>query len=180
MDNADLAVKLQKVDDRSQRNEGRIKKLEETQTALNELALSVKELATDQMNMKKDIVEIKTDVKALTSGKLLSKKWFWLLWVQSSLFFSERSGSDKMFFSKRWLNRMTIVVLILIVCCAFGLPLVDITLAAIGLLATAYGFYMWKSKNENRAKYAQKFVLDFADKYGIDAAIRIAEVVLKD
>ena len=52
--------------------------------------------------------------------------------------------------------------------------------AAIGLLATAYGFYMWKSKNENRAKYAQKFVLDFADKYGIDAAIRIAEVVLKD
>jgi len=39
---------------------------------------------------------------------------------------------------------------------------------------------MWKSKNENRAKYAQKFVLDFADKYGIDAAIRIAEVVLKD
>lgn len=135
MDNADLAVKLQKVDDRSQRNEGRIKKLEETQTALNELALSVKELATDQMNMKKDIVEIKTDVKALTSipskrWKLLSKKWFWLLWVQSSLFFSERSGSDKMFFSKRWLNRMTIVVLILIVCCAFGLPLVDITLAA--------------------------------------------------
>ena len=73
MDNADLAVKLQKVDDRSQRNEGRIKKLEETQTALNELALSVKELATDQMNMKKDIVEIKTDVKALTS--IPSKRW---------------------------------------------------------------------------------------------------------
>ena len=42
------------------------------------------------------------------------------------------------------------------------------------------GFYYWKSKNENRAKYAQKFVLDFADKYGIDAAIKIAEVVLKD
>ena len=73
MDNADLAVKLQKVDDQSQRNEGRIKKLEETQTALNELALSVKELATDQMNMKKDIVEIKTDVKALTS--IPSKRW---------------------------------------------------------------------------------------------------------
>ena len=67
MDNEAIAVKLQKVDDRSQRNEGRIKKLEETQTALNELALSVKELATDQVNMKKDIVEIKTDVKALTS-----------------------------------------------------------------------------------------------------------------
>lgn len=69
----DLAVKLQKVDDRSQRNEGRIKKLEENQTALNELALSVKELATDQTNMKKDIIEIKTDVKALTS--IPSKRW---------------------------------------------------------------------------------------------------------
>ena len=69
----DLAIKLQKVDDRSQRNEGRIKKLEENQTALNELALSVKELATDQANMKKDIIEIKTDVKALTS--IPSKRW---------------------------------------------------------------------------------------------------------
>lgn len=42
------------------------------------------------------------------------------------------------------------------------------------------GFYLWKSKNENRAKYAQKFVMKFADTYGIDAAIRLAEVVLKD
>ena len=85
-----------------------------------------------------------------------------------------------MFFSKCWLNRMTIVVLILIVCCAFGLPLVDITLAAIGLLTTAYGFYMWKSKNENRAKYAQRFLNRFADKYGADAALRATEIVLKD
>lgn len=42
------------------------------------------------------------------------------------------------------------------------------------------GFYFWKSKNENRAKYAQQFVTLFADKYGVDAAIRLAEVVLKD
>ena len=41
-------------------------------------------------------------------------------------------------------------------------------------------FYFWKSKNENRAKYAQRFVERFADQHGIDAAIRIAEVVLKD
>ena len=40
--------------------------------------------------------------------------------------------------------------------------------------------YLWKAKNENRAKYAQKFVKQFANTYGIDAAIRIAEVVLKD
>lgn len=44
----------------------------------------------------------------------------------------------------------------------------------------AAGFYFWKNKNANRSKYAQKYVLKFADKYGIDAAIRIAEVVLKD
>lgn len=42
------------------------------------------------------------------------------------------------------------------------------------------GFYLWKSKNENRAKYAQKFIRLVARDYGIDAAIRISEVVLKD
>ena len=41
-------------------------------------------------------------------------------------------------------------------------------------------FYLWKSKNENRAKYAQMYVNEIADKYGIDIAIRIAEVVLRD
>ena len=55
-----LAVSLQEVKDRSLRNEGRIKKLEENQHALNDLALSVRELATDQDNMKNDIIEIKT------------------------------------------------------------------------------------------------------------------------
>ena len=40
--------------------------------------------------------------------------------------------------------------------------------------------YLWKAKNENRAKYAQRFVKLFAKEHGIDAAIRIAEVVLKD
>ncbi len=42
------------------------------------------------------------------------------------------------------------------------------------------GFYLWKSKNENRSKYTQKFVKKMADKYGIDAALRAAEIVLKD
>lgn len=44
----------------------------------------------------------------------------------------------------------------------------------------ATGFYYWKSKNDNRAKYAQRFVKKFATEHGIDAALRIAEVVLKD
>lgn len=42
------------------------------------------------------------------------------------------------------------------------------------------GFYYWKSKNENRSKYAQRFVNSYANKYGVDAAIKMAEVVLKD
>ena len=42
------------------------------------------------------------------------------------------------------------------------------------------GFYFWKSKNENRAKYAQRFLNRFADKYGADIALRAAEIVLKD
>lgn len=41
-------------------------------------------------------------------------------------------------------------------------------------------FYLWKSKNENRAKYAQRFLVKFADKYGADVALRLAEIVLKD
>lgn len=42
------------------------------------------------------------------------------------------------------------------------------------------GFYLWKAKNENRSKYAQQFIRLVADRYGVEAAIRIAEVVLKD
>ncbi len=42
------------------------------------------------------------------------------------------------------------------------------------------GFYLWKSKNENRAKYAQRFLTRFAGQYGADVALRAAEIVLKD
>ena len=42
------------------------------------------------------------------------------------------------------------------------------------------GFYVWKAKNENRAKYAQRFISEIADKYGIESAALIAETVLKD
>lgn len=45
---------------------------------------------------------------------------------------------------------------------------------------TATGYYFWKSKNENRAKYAQKFIKTLAKEYGADTAIRMAEIVLKD
>lgn len=42
------------------------------------------------------------------------------------------------------------------------------------------GFYVWKAKNENRAKYAQRFIAEIAEKYGIASAALIAETVLKD
>lgn len=68
-----LAVQIQEVKDRSIRNEGRIKKLEKEQEALNDLALSVKELATDQNYVKADLSEIKKDVKTLTDKP--GKRW---------------------------------------------------------------------------------------------------------
>jgi hypothetical protein len=42
------------------------------------------------------------------------------------------------------------------------------------------GFYCWKAKNENRAKHGQKFLKEFAEQYGADIAVRMAEIVLKD
>lgn len=45
---------------------------------------------------------------------------------------------------------------------------------------TATAFYFWKAKNENRAKYAQKFLKDISKEWGTETAIRISEIVLKD
>lgn len=95
--------------------------------------------------------------------------------------------SSKMEFSKKMLILHICITLLLCAVTVIGaLRGVDVT--AVGTLAGASfitdgtwgGFYLWKSKNENRYKYAQKFVRLVADKYGIDAAVRIAEVVLKD
>lgn len=66
---------------------------------------------------------------------------------------------------------------------AVGIPadgLYIVTPLAWTAFDVALGFYFWKSKNENRSKYTQKFVKQMAEKYGIDAALRAAEIVLKD
>lgn len=73
MTTEDIAVKLQETADRSLRNEGRIKKLEQDQKALQDLTASVRELANEQGNLKDDIGEIKADVKALTGAS--GKRW---------------------------------------------------------------------------------------------------------
>ena len=45
---------------------------------------------------------------------------------------------------------------------------------------TATAFYYWKAKNENRAKYSQAFLRQFADKWGVEVAVRMTEIILKD
>lgn len=45
---------------------------------------------------------------------------------------------------------------------------------------TATAFYYWKAKNENRAKYGQAFVREYAEQLGPEVAVRMAEIVLKD
>ena len=47
-------------------------------------------------------------------------------------------------------------------------------------LGIAVGFYYWKSKNENRRREAVSLVKSFAETYGIDAVVSLAEVILKD
>lgn len=47
-----------------------------------------------------------------------------------------------------------------------------------GEATAVQGAYLWKAKNENRHKYAMKYVDSIAEKYGIEYAIQIAEVVL--
>ena len=90
-------------------------------------------------------------------------------------------------FSKKLLIVQYIISAVLLIVAIAG-TFTDHDVTAVAALAgasvlvdgTVAGFYCWKSKNENRAKYAQKFVRLFAKEYGIDAAIRLAEVVLKD
>lgn len=55
-------------------------------------------------------------------------------------------------------------------------------IAGTSILVDGYAtkHYYWKARNENRAKYAQEFVKSFAETYGIDAAIQLAETVLKE
>lgn len=49
-----------------------------------------------------------------------------------------------------------------------------------GALATAVGFYFWKSKNENRYKHCQRIMNEWAEKYGVDTAIQLADTILRD
>lgn len=90
-------------------------------------------------------------------------------------------------FSKKLVIILFLLALILTVLTitfpAVGIPadgLYIVTPLAWTSFDVASAFYYWKSKNENRSKYTQKFVKQMAEKYGVDAALRAAEIVLKD
>lgn len=59
-------------------------------------------------------------------------------------------------------------------------PLAQVTVASLAECGAANGFYYWKAKNENRYKYVIKLIREWAEKYGIDSVIRIADIVLKE
>ena len=73
MDNELLAVKLQEVADRSLRNEGRIKKLENEHVTLHSLATSVALLAQKMETMNTSVITLTTKVDEI-EGKS-GKRW---------------------------------------------------------------------------------------------------------
>ena len=58
--------------------------------------------------------------------------------------------------------------------------LAQVTIASFGETAAAHAFYYWKAKNENRYKYVIRLMRHWVDKHGIDAVIRLADIVLKE
>ena len=69
----DVAVKVQEVADRSLRNEGRIKKLEEENNVLHKLATSVAVMAEQMKTMNKSVAALTEDVEAIKEKP--AKRW---------------------------------------------------------------------------------------------------------
>ena len=69
----ELAVKLQKTDDRSLRNEGRIKKLEDENGTLHSLATSVAVMAEQMKQMNKSVTNLASEVEEIKEKP--GKRW---------------------------------------------------------------------------------------------------------
>ena len=69
----ELAIKQQKTDDRSIRNEGRIKKLEEESTVLHNLATSVAVMAEQLKTMNASVDTLTNEVEELREKP--GKRW---------------------------------------------------------------------------------------------------------
>ena len=83
-------------------------------------------------------------------------------------------------FSKKWLICSALVSLALIIACAAGADLTEITLAVLAETTASSGFYLWKAKNENRSKYAIKYIESLPETYTAEEKARFLEIVLKD
>jgi predicted nucleic acid-binding Zn-ribbon protein len=73
MDTEQLAIKLQKTDDRSIRNEGRIKKLESESEVLHQLATSVAVMAEQMKTMNHSVTTLTGEVEELKDKP--GKRW---------------------------------------------------------------------------------------------------------
>ncbi len=71
-------------------------------------------------------------------------------------------------------------LLVVFLACEDKVSTATVVCAWIVECGAATGFYFWKAKNENRSKYALRFIEKLADKYGIDSVGRILDTVLKD
>lgn len=49
-----------------------------------------------------------------------------------------------------------------------------------GAISVWLAAYAWKERAANKSKYAMNFVDKFAEQYGADTALRVAEIVLQD
>jgi SMC interacting uncharacterized protein involved in chromosome segregation len=73
MNMEDIALKLQETTDRSLRNEGRIKKLEDENGVLHQLATSVAVMAEQLKNMNQSVSTLTNEVEEMKEKP--SKRW---------------------------------------------------------------------------------------------------------
>ena len=83
MDMEQLAVQLQKVEDRSTRNEGRIKKLESEHEVLHQLATAVAVMAEKMEGMSASVDKLTGKVEALEAEP--AKRWKFV--VEKAIYF---------------------------------------------------------------------------------------------
>lgn len=73
MTNEEMAVRLQEISDKADRNEGRILKLEESTATLHELATSVAVMANQLKTLNGNVVSMQVDVAELKNKP--AKRW---------------------------------------------------------------------------------------------------------
>lgn len=94
--------------------------------------------------------------------------------------------SKRMCCSKKIIVVSYTVTILLTLLCVYGClwtdrdmtPLVTLTGLAWAETTAANAFYFWKAKAENRIKLINSMVQSLGDKYGIDAVVQLAEIIL--